>query len=147
MSPYSIPLCTILTKCPAPFSPTQSQQGSEPTFAQIAWNSYDKLQSRHWCSDGEKTSQKFHKIFQKITNHIEVLLVVLTWKIGLMWGQAALWPPGIREGPYLAPSSPPLTCIKKYKIYYISVLKRLQWKLQNLYQDNWYKQYISILLR
>ena len=38
ISPYSMPLCTILTKCPAPFSPTQSQQG-EPssTFAQIDW--------------------------------------------------------------------------------------------------------------
>ena len=38
MSPYSMPLCTILTKCPAPFSPTQSQHG-EPssTFAQMAW--------------------------------------------------------------------------------------------------------------
>ena len=38
MSPYSMPLWTILTKCPAPFSPTQSQHG-EPssTFAQIAW--------------------------------------------------------------------------------------------------------------
>ncbi len=28
MSPYSMPLCTILTKWPAPFSPTQSQQGT-----------------------------------------------------------------------------------------------------------------------
>ena len=39
MSPYSMPLCTILTKWPAPFSPTHSQQG-EPssTLAQMAWN-------------------------------------------------------------------------------------------------------------
>ncbi len=35
-----MPLCTILTKCPAPPSPTQSQQGISPwrpTFAQMLW--------------------------------------------------------------------------------------------------------------
>ena len=40
MSPYSMPLCTIFTKLPAPASPTQSQQGMSlfgPTFAEIAW--------------------------------------------------------------------------------------------------------------
>ncbi len=38
MSPYSIPLCTIFTKWPAPFSPTQSQQGvPSAIFAAIAW--------------------------------------------------------------------------------------------------------------
>ncbi len=38
MSPYSMPLCTILTKCPAPSAPTQSQQGlPSSTFAAIAW--------------------------------------------------------------------------------------------------------------
>ena len=67
MSPYSMPLWTILTKCPLPPSPTQSQQGSSPALAQIAWN------------------------------------------IGLMAGQADGLPPGMREGPYLAPSSPPDT--------------------------------------
>merc|ERR1719430_2925483 len=67
MSPYSMPLSTILTKCPLPSSPTQSQHGSSPDLAQIAW------------------------------------------KIGLIAGQAAGLPPGIREGPYLAPSSPPDT--------------------------------------
>ena len=30
-------------------------------------------------------------------------------KISLMWGQAASEPPGINEGPFLAPSSPPET--------------------------------------
>ena len=68
MSPYSMPLWTIFTKWPAPFSPTQSQQG-EPssTLAQIAW------------------------------------------KMGLTNGHAAGEPPGIREGPFSAPSSPPET--------------------------------------
>ena len=38
MSPYSIPLWTIFTKCPAPSLPTQSQQGvPSSTFAAIAW--------------------------------------------------------------------------------------------------------------
>ena len=42
MSPYSMPLCTILTKWPAPFSPTQSQQGvpfgsPSGTLAATAW--------------------------------------------------------------------------------------------------------------
>ena len=38
MSPYSMPLCTIFTKCPAPSSPIQSQQGSPSGVrAQIAW--------------------------------------------------------------------------------------------------------------
>ena len=38
MSPYSMPLWTILTKWPAPFSPTQSQQASPfSTLAQMAW--------------------------------------------------------------------------------------------------------------
>ena len=38
MSPYSIPLWTILTKCPEPVSPTQSQHGSPlSTLAQMAW--------------------------------------------------------------------------------------------------------------
>ena len=38
MSPYSMPLCTIFTKCPAPFSPTQSQQGVPSSIlAAIAW--------------------------------------------------------------------------------------------------------------
>src|SRR3989339_1750344 len=34
-----MPLCTILPKCPAPFSPTQSQHGvPSSTLAAIAWN-------------------------------------------------------------------------------------------------------------
>ena len=38
MSPYSMPLWTIFTKWPAPFSPTQSQQGApSATLAAIAW--------------------------------------------------------------------------------------------------------------
>ena len=37
MSPYSIPLCTIFTKCPAPSDPTQSQQGSPSLLAAIDW--------------------------------------------------------------------------------------------------------------
>ena len=38
MSPYSMPLCTILTKWPAPSGPTQSQQGvPSATLAAIAW--------------------------------------------------------------------------------------------------------------
>ncbi len=38
MSPYSIPLCTIFTKWPAPSSPTQSQQGTLfSTFAEMDW--------------------------------------------------------------------------------------------------------------
>ena len=38
MSPYSMPLCTILTKCPAPSGPTQSQQGvPSATLAAIPW--------------------------------------------------------------------------------------------------------------
>jgi hypothetical protein len=40
-----MPLCTILTKWPAPFSPTQSQQGvPSSTLAQIAWK--DRLYVR-----------------------------------------------------------------------------------------------------
>ena len=68
MSPYSMPLCTIFTKWPAPPSPTQSQQG-EPsaTFAQMLW------------------------------------------KMGFTKGHAAGDPPGIMEGPFSAPSSPPET--------------------------------------
>ena len=38
MSPYSMPLWTILTKWPAPSGPTQSQQGvPSATLAAIAW--------------------------------------------------------------------------------------------------------------
>ena len=38
ISPYSMPLWTILTKCPAPFAPTQSQHGVSPsTLAETAW--------------------------------------------------------------------------------------------------------------
>ena len=38
MSPYSMPLCTIFTKWPAPPSPIQSQQGSPAgVLAQMAW--------------------------------------------------------------------------------------------------------------
>ena len=38
MSPYSMPLCTILTKWPAPSGPTQSQQGvPSATLAAMAW--------------------------------------------------------------------------------------------------------------
>ena len=38
MSPYSMPLWTILTKCPAPSGPTQSQQGvPSATLAAMAW--------------------------------------------------------------------------------------------------------------
>ncbi len=38
MSPYSIPLWTIFTKWPAPFSPTQSQHGvPSSVLAAIAW--------------------------------------------------------------------------------------------------------------
>ena len=38
MSPYSMPLWTILTKWPAPFSPTQSQHGSPSAVcAAIFW--------------------------------------------------------------------------------------------------------------
>ena len=38
MSPYSMPLWTIFTKWPAPFSPTQSQQGvPSATLAAMAW--------------------------------------------------------------------------------------------------------------
>src|SRR6476659_6830713 len=38
MSPYSIPLCTIFTKCPAPSEPTQSQHGvPSATLAAMAW--------------------------------------------------------------------------------------------------------------
>ncbi len=38
MSPYSMPLWTILTKWPAPFSPIHSQQGSPSgVLAQMAW--------------------------------------------------------------------------------------------------------------
>ena len=38
MSPYSMPLWTILTKWPAPFSPTQSQHGVPSSIlAAIAW--------------------------------------------------------------------------------------------------------------
>ena len=37
MSPYSMPLWTIFTKWPAPFSPTHSQQGAPSALAQMAW--------------------------------------------------------------------------------------------------------------
>ena len=32
-----MPLCTIFTKWPAPFSPTHSQQGAPSTLAAMAW--------------------------------------------------------------------------------------------------------------
>jgi len=67
MSPYSMPLCTIFTKWPAPSAPTQSQQGTPSTFAAIACRS------------------------------------------GFRRGHAAADPPGIRLGPFSAPSSPPDT--------------------------------------
>jgi len=35
MSAYSMPLCTILTKCPAPSVPIQVQQGSPSYWAAI----------------------------------------------------------------------------------------------------------------
>ena len=35
MSAYSMPLCTILTKCPAPSGPTCVQHGSPSTCAEI----------------------------------------------------------------------------------------------------------------
>ena len=34
---------------------------------------------------------------------------IFTWNISFMNGQAAEFPPGISDGPYLAPSSPPDT--------------------------------------
>ncbi|OQC18527.1 MAG: hypothetical protein BWX70_03491 [Verrucomicrobia bacterium ADurb.Bin070] len=38
MSPYSMPLCTILTKWPAPSLPIQAQQGvPSSTFAATSW--------------------------------------------------------------------------------------------------------------
>ena len=53
--PYSIPLCTILTKWPAPSSPTQSQQGSFSHWAQIVWKvffsldyDWEKFLMSHW---------------------------------------------------------------------------------------------------
>ena len=68
MSPYSMPLWTILTKCPAPSGPTHSQHGvPSGAFAAIAW------------------------------------------KIGFTSGQASTSPPGMIEGPWSAPSSPPET--------------------------------------
>ena len=36
MSAYSMPLCTIFTKCPAPSGPTWVAQGTPSTFAEIA---------------------------------------------------------------------------------------------------------------
>ncbi len=38
MSPYSMPLCTILTKCPAPPGPMWITQGSPSTRAAMASN-------------------------------------------------------------------------------------------------------------
>ena len=43
-----------------------------------------------------------------------------TWNISLMWGQAEAWPPGMRLGPYLAPSSPPDTPEPTYRIPFFS---------------------------
>ena len=43
MSPYSMPLWTILTKWPEPSSPTQSQQGSPSDLAQMAQNKNETI--------------------------------------------------------------------------------------------------------
>ncbi len=79
MSPYSMPLCTILTKCPAPFSPTQSQQGLP-----------------------------------------SAILAAMAWKMGLTCSQAAGLPPGMIEGPWRAPSSPPDTPVPMYSMPLLS---------------------------
>ena len=39
-----------------------------------------------------------------------------TWKMFFTCGQASSAPPGIKDGPYLAPSSPPLTPQPMYSI-------------------------------
>ena len=78
ISPYSIPLCTILTKCPAPPVPIQLQQGLVSMCAAMV------------CSSGCTS------------------------------GHAAALPPGIRDGPFRAPSSPPETPIPIYKIPFAS---------------------------
>src|SRR4051812_37477517 len=67
MSPYSIPLCTIFTKWPAPSGPTCVTHGPESLFAAIAS------------------------------------------KTGLMHSHDSFEPPGMRDGPKRAPSSPPET--------------------------------------
>ena len=66
ISAYSMPLCTILTKCPAPPSPIQRQHGS-PSGARAA----------------------------------------IAFKTFLIFGHASGFPPGIMDGPFSAPSSPP----------------------------------------
>ncbi len=38
-----------------------------------------------------------------------IIQKLLTWKMSLMCGQASGFPPGMSDGPYLAPSSPPET--------------------------------------
>lgn len=43
-----------------------------------------------------------------------------TWKIGLICGHALGLPPGIKDGPYLAPSSPPLTPLPTKRIPFCS---------------------------
>lgn len=66
ISAYSMPLCTILTKCPAPPSPIQRQHGS-PSGARAA----------------------------------------IALSAFLTFGHASGFPPGIMDGPFNAPSSPP----------------------------------------
>lgn len=47
------------------------------------------------------------------------------WKIVLMCGQASTFPPGMSEGPFLAPSSPPDTPDPTYKMpFFTSSLHR-----------------------
>lgn len=65
-----------------------------------------------------------------------------TWKIGLTWDHAAGCPPGISEGPYRAPSSPPLTCkiwsnktwehqnCDNYKYRNLPLMQRYSWQLK-----------------
>ncbi len=93
MSPYSMPLWTILTKWPAPFSPIQSQQGSPSG-----------------------------------------VLAQMAWKMGLIRGQAAGLPPGINDGPWRAPSSPPETPLPTYSrpllsTYWVRRIVSVKWLL------------------
>ena len=44
MSAYSMPLCTIFTKWPAPSAPTWVQQGSPSTCAEI----FSNIGPRRW---------------------------------------------------------------------------------------------------
>lgn len=41
--------------------------------------------------------------------HLANSIGIITWNISFISGHASLCPPGISEGPYRAPSSPPLT--------------------------------------